>query len=85
MLLFAQTNVQPINQLWRDGYSATQIGLVLTSYELATCLFSGRFRASGKTFIAHLDGRGGKASHKNKDGRLGSTEPTHIKHFEEMR
>src|SRR5437879_11925353 len=53
---FAQTNIQLINQLRRNGYSVTEIGSVLTSYELTMRLFTGRFRASGKTFIAHLVG-----------------------------
>ena len=56
MHLFAQTNIQLINQLRDKGYPVTEIGLVLTSYDLAIRLFTGRFRASGKTFIAHLVG-----------------------------
>lgn len=53
---FAQTNIQLINQLRDNGYSPSEIGPVLTSYELAMRLFTGLFRASGKTFIAHLVG-----------------------------
>lgn len=53
---FAQTNIQLINQLCRDGYSTTDLSSVLNAYDLAIRLFTGRFRASGKTFIAHLVG-----------------------------
>ncbi len=53
---FAQTNIQLINQLRGDGYSNTEISTVVTSYELAMRLFTGLFRGSGKTFIAHLVG-----------------------------
>jgi len=53
---FAQTNIQLINQLRRDGYSSAEIGSVLSSYELSIHLFTGLFRASGKTFIAHVVG-----------------------------
>jgi len=53
---FAQTNIQLINQLRGDGYSTTEISTVVTSYELAMRLFTGLFRGSGKTFIAHLVG-----------------------------
>jgi len=53
---FAQTNIQLINQLWVSGYPAGEIDSVVTSYEVAMRLFTGLFRASGKTFIAHLVG-----------------------------
>lgn len=56
MHTFAQTNIQLLNQLYRDGYAEGELGLVRTAYELAMRLFTGRFRASGKTFIAHLVG-----------------------------
>ncbi|MGE5215796.1 MAG: DUF6817 domain-containing protein [Chloroflexota bacterium] len=56
MHAFAQTNIQLINQLWSGGYSAGEIESVNTSYEVAMRLFTGLFRASGKTFIAHLVG-----------------------------
>src|SRR3989442_8242527 len=53
---FAQTNILLINQLRGDGYLPAEIGKVVTCYELAMRLFTGLFRASGKTFIAHLVG-----------------------------
>jgi (p)ppGpp synthase/HD superfamily hydrolase len=53
---FAQTNIQLLNQLCDDGYSTTEILPIVTSYETAMRLFTGLFRASGKTFIAHLVG-----------------------------
>jgi (p)ppGpp synthase/HD superfamily hydrolase len=53
---FAQTNLQLFNQMYDGGYDETQIAAVKKSYELAIVLFTGRFRGSGKTFIAHLVG-----------------------------
>jgi (p)ppGpp synthase/HD superfamily hydrolase len=53
---FAQTNIQLFNQMYDGGYDDTQIAVVKRSYELAMILFTGRFRGSGKTFIAHLVG-----------------------------
>jgi len=38
------------------GYDEQEIAAVKNSYELAMTLFTGRFRGSGKTFIAHLVG-----------------------------
>jgi (p)ppGpp synthase/HD superfamily hydrolase len=53
---FAQTNIQLFNQMHDHGYDEKQIAVVKKSYELAIILFTGRFRGSGKTFIAHLVG-----------------------------
>lgn len=53
---FAQTNIQLFNQMYDGGYDETQIAVVKRSYDLAMILFTGRFRGSGKTFIAHLIG-----------------------------
>ena len=53
---YAQTNIQLFNQLRHDGYSNTEINCILNAYKLAMCLFTGCFRPSGKTFIAHLVG-----------------------------
>ena len=53
MHAFAQTNLQLINQLQNSGYPPAKLKFVATAYELAMRLFTGRFRASGKTFIAH--------------------------------
>lgn len=53
---YAQTNLQLFNQLRHDGYSNTERICILNGYKLAMCLFTGCFRPSGKTFIAHLVG-----------------------------
>jgi (p)ppGpp synthase/HD superfamily hydrolase len=53
---FAQTNIQLFNQMYDLGYDEQEIAAVKKSYELAMTLFTGRFRGSGKTFIAHLVG-----------------------------
>lgn len=63
MYRYAQTNIQLFNQLHNINqlensprYSDAEMKNILNAYELAMCLFAGRFRASGKTFIAHLIG-----------------------------
>lgn len=56
MYRFAQTNIQLFNQMYDLGYEDQQTAVVTKSYELAMTLFSGQFRGSGKTFIAHLIG-----------------------------
>ena len=56
MYRFAQTNIQLFNQMYDLGYDEQEIAAVKNSYELAMTLFTGRFRGSGKTFIAHLVG-----------------------------
>jgi (p)ppGpp synthase/HD superfamily hydrolase len=53
---YAQTNIQLLNQLHRSGYGAADLNTVVSAYELAIVLMTGSFRASGKTFIAHLVG-----------------------------
>ncbi len=54
---YAQTNIQLFNQLHRSaGYGAADLESAVSSYQLAISLLTGRFRASGKTFIAHLVG-----------------------------
>jgi (p)ppGpp synthase/HD superfamily hydrolase len=52
----AQTNIQLLNQMRGQGYSTAEILPTVTSYETAMRLFTGLFRGSGKTFIAHLVG-----------------------------
>jgi (p)ppGpp synthase/HD superfamily hydrolase len=56
MPTYAQTNIQLFNQLQREKYCADDLKAVFSAYELAASLMTGRFRASGKTFIAHLVG-----------------------------
>ena len=53
---YAQTNIQLFNQLNRLGYSRFEVKSVSNAYKLVVQLFTGRFRPSGKTFIAHLVG-----------------------------
>ena len=59
MHTYAQTNIQLFNQLQREGYGAADLEAVARAYDLAIALTTGRFRASGKTFIAHLVGTAG--------------------------
>ena len=56
MLAVAQTNLQLYNQMLRLEYSDRDLGELRVTYDLARELFSGLFRPSGKTFIAHLMG-----------------------------
>lgn len=56
MYQYAQTNLQLFNQLRRDGYSNSELACIFNAYKLVTSLFTGCFRPSGKTFIAHLVG-----------------------------
>jgi hypothetical protein len=53
---FAQTNLQLFNQLKQSNYSNRDLQLISECYELVVQLFTGAFRPSGKTFIAHLVG-----------------------------
>jgi (p)ppGpp synthase/HD superfamily hydrolase len=52
----AQTNLQLYEQLSSLEWSPTDLAVVRDAYELAVRLFSGRYRASGKTFVAHVVG-----------------------------
>jgi hypothetical protein len=52
----AQTNLQLYNQLVASGWSDAELGRTRRAYELATDVFAGQLRPSGKTFIAHLVG-----------------------------
>jgi (p)ppGpp synthase/HD superfamily hydrolase len=53
---YAQTNIQLFNQLHWGGYDSADLEAVVSAYELVIVLMTGSFRASGKTFIAHLIG-----------------------------
>jgi hypothetical protein len=53
---YAQTNIQLFNQLHRLGYRAGELEAIVSAHELMMTLMTGQFRASGKTFIAHLVG-----------------------------
>jgi uncharacterized protein DUF6817 len=52
----AQTNVALYRQMHRAGYERDALLLVRDAYELATELFTGRYRPSGKPFVCHLVG-----------------------------
>lgn len=54
--MYAQTNIQLFNQLVNDGYATTELTCIRNAYELAMHLFTGRFQASGKMFLAHVVG-----------------------------
>lgn len=56
VLQFAQTNIQLYNQMRDEAYDDAAIGRVVTAYRLATRIFVGKYRGSGKTLIAHLVG-----------------------------
>lgn len=55
-IAYAQSNIQLFNQLIASGYTEEEIGCVVDAYKLVMNLFTGIFRSSGKTFIAHLIG-----------------------------
>src|SRR5262249_50897153 len=52
----AQTNVQLLDQLWREGYGKAELTLVRDAYELAKELYAGYFVLSGRPQVAHLVG-----------------------------
>ncbi|HBE20933.1 MAG TPA: hypothetical protein DEG17_06750 [Cyanobacteria bacterium UBA11149] len=56
MQSYAQTYIQLLNQLQREGYSKEDLILIKNAYEMAMELFTGCYRPSGKTFIAHVVG-----------------------------
>lgn len=53
---YAQTNIQLFNQLREGGVSKEKLEMIYRGYKLAMRLLTGRFRPSGKTFIAHVVG-----------------------------
>ena len=55
-MIVAQTNLQLLNRLNGLGYSHQDLGELRSAYDLARELFSGLYRPSGKTFLAHLIG-----------------------------
>jgi hypothetical protein len=52
----AQTNLQLYNQLVARGWPDDELARARRAYELATELFAGQMRPSGKTFVAHVVG-----------------------------
>ena len=53
---YAQTNIQLFDQLQREGYTEDELNVVRDTYVLAARLFTGLYRPSGKTFVAHAVG-----------------------------
>lgn len=53
---YAQSNIQLFNQLIASDYSENEITCIVDTYKFAMNLFTGIFRSSGKTFLAHLVG-----------------------------
>jgi (p)ppGpp synthase/HD superfamily hydrolase len=53
---YAQTNLQLYNQMRRAGYGERDLEAVHHAYELATRLFTGKYRGSGKPLLSHLVG-----------------------------
>lgn len=53
---YAQTNLQLYAQLRAGGYATSDVEAIGHAYRIACRLFTGRFRGSGKTFLAHLIG-----------------------------
>ncbi|GFE67659.1 DUF6817 domain-containing protein [Chroococcus sp. FPU101] len=56
MYRYAQTNLQLYHQLRLEAYTDDDLKLIAQAYQLILDLFTGQFRSSGKTFIAHLVG-----------------------------
>ena len=54
--MIAQTNLQLNNQLAAAGFKVHEIQAVDLAYGAAIRLFTGRYRANGKPFSAHLVG-----------------------------
>lgn len=55
-LPIAQTNLQLLNRLGDLGWTEADRRRVATAYDLAVELFTGEYRPSGKSFVAHLVG-----------------------------
>jgi len=55
-VIVSQTNLQLYGQLERAGWSTTDRRRGIAAYSLVAELHSGQYRASGKTFVAHLCG-----------------------------
>ncbi len=56
---FPQTNLQLFNQMLDIGYTADDLALIHRCHGLVIQLFSGKYRANGKPFLAHLIGTAG--------------------------
>src|SRR5512137_1853160 len=54
-----QTNIRLYNDLLARGYPDRDIRCLQAAYDLSMRLFTSRFRASGKPFLAHVVGTAG--------------------------
>ncbi|MDA0348092.1 MAG: hypothetical protein O3C43_10135 [Verrucomicrobia bacterium] len=64
----AQTIIQLYNQLHQRGSSRDDLNTVREAYELVVIIFTGQYRANGKTFISHLVGTASVIAHSG--GRI---------------
>ncbi len=55
-MFYAQTNLQLYNQMRSAGYGDADLAMVRKAYDLATRLFTAKFRGSGKPLLSHLVG-----------------------------
>lgn len=54
MFPYANTNIELFNQLSGERYTGQDLRLIVKTYELAKCLFTGRVLESGKEYISHV-------------------------------
>lgn len=78
---YAQTNLQLYNQMRRAGYGEPDLKAVHDAYELATRLFTGKFRGSGKPLICHLVGTASVLCALRADARLLAAAVLHAAYF----
>lgn len=61
--MYAQTILELLNRLRRDGYAVSDLCLIRDAHALAMRAFTGLVRSSGKTFLAHAVGTAGVLHH----------------------
>ena len=66
----AQTNLQLYEQLTARGFAGSDLAAIRRAYDLASCLFAGVYRASGKPFVAHLVGTASLLAAEGTSARL---------------
>jgi (p)ppGpp synthase/HD superfamily hydrolase len=66
----AQTNLQLYAQLAERGFAGSDLAALRRAYDLATSLFAGVYRASGKPFVAHLVGTASLLAAQGAPARL---------------
>jgi len=70
LLACAQTILRLYRELLDAGRAPADLARVRGAYDLATRLFAGRLRATGKTFLAHLVGTASIVAHVGGDTDL---------------